>query len=129
MKWCIIAASCCFFVLGCATNGTGPSENDIGADGAKGDKGAKGDTGDPGKDFDDDTYREALAAAASLHIPTLDSDKKFGFGPGVGIYDDQFAFSLNGAARIDKTWQFGGSVGISTEGGEISGKAAIIGQW
>jgi len=30
MKACIIAASCCFFVFGCATNGIAPSANDIG---------------------------------------------------------------------------------------------------
>ena len=64
-----------------------------------------------------------------MTIPHVDPDKTFAFGPGIGISDSEIGLSVNGAVRFNETWQLGGSVGFSTDGGEVAGKAAIIGQW
>lgn len=110
-----------------------------GQDGAKGDKGDKGDKGEQGiagvdgkdgkdgKDFDPSEYQEGLATIGALHVPHVENN--FAASLSSGFYNDKTAIGIGAGVRFDKTWQFGGSLAVGTNGGDIAGKAALTGQW
>jgi hypothetical protein len=110
-----------------------------GPQGDKGDKGDKGDQGEQGvagkdgkdgrdgKDFNPEEYQEGLATVGALHIPHV--EKNFAASLSGGFYNDKTAVGIGAGVRFDQTWQFGGSLAIGTEGGDVAGKAALTGQW
>jgi hypothetical protein len=104
-----------------------------GEQGEKGDKGDKGDQGvagvdgRDGKDFDPEEYQEGLATIGALHIPHV--EKNVAASLIGGFHGDKTAVGIGAGVRFDQTWQFGGSVAIGTEGGDVAGKAALTGQW
>lgn len=108
------------------TGATGADGKD-GKDGKDGAKGDKGDRGVAGKDFNPDQLHEGLATASTLQIPHV--EKNFAASISGGFYNDKIAVGAGAAVRLDKTWQFGGSVAIGTDSGDIAGKAALTGQW
>lgn len=98
-----------------------------GKDGFDGKDGADGKDGRDGKDFDPSEYQEGLATIGALHIPHV--EKNFAASLTGGFYNDKTAVGIGAGIRFDQTWQFGGSLAIGTDGGDIAGKGALTGQW
>jgi hypothetical protein len=113
-----------------------------GAQGIQGEKGDKGDQGEQGvaglngkngqdgrdgKDFNPEEYQEGLATVGALHIPHV--EKNIAASLSGGLYNDKTAVGIGAGVRFDQTWQFGGSIAVGTEGGDVAGKAAVTGQW
>jgi len=70
---------------------------------------------------------EGLAMSSALHIPHV--EKSFAGSLTGGFHNDKSAIGLGAAAKINETFQFGGSVSFGTDSGDVAGKAALTGQW
>jgi hypothetical protein len=103
-----------------------------GSKGDKGDKGATGlaeATGTPGAVVNLDKYNANIAAVAALSIPHISENKHFAFSGGAADTMNAAAVSLNGAIRIDRTWQAGVGAAFSADGKATVVKGALTGEW
>jgi hypothetical protein len=111
------------------------SQGVAGVAGPKGDKGdtgadgLTGATGAPGAVVNLDTYNANLAAVAALSIPHVSENKRFAFSGGVANAENSTGLSLNGAVRIDRTWQAGVGASFSVDGKATVVKGTFTGEW
>jgi hypothetical protein len=111
------------------------SQGVAGVAGPKGDKGDKGATGltgatgAPGAVVNLDKYNANLAAVAAISIPHVSENKHFAFSGGVADTENSAAISINGAVRIDRTWQAGVGASFSADGKATVVKGTFTGEW
>ena len=64
---------------------------------------------------------------SALNVPHV--ERNFAASLSGGFYNDKTAIGGGAAVKIDETWQFGGSLAVGTNGGDVAGKAVVTGQW
>ena len=76
-----------------------------------------------------DKTNGGVAIAMAMGGLTMPDSKNFAINASFGFFQDQTAFAVQSAVRVDPNWIVNGAVGFATEGDQFGGRLGITGAW
>ena len=76
-----------------------------------------------------DKTNGGVAIAMAMGGLTMPDGKTFAINASFGFFEEQTAFAVQSAVRVDPNWTVNGAVGFATEGGQIGGRLGITAAW
>ncbi|NOT71232.1 MAG: hypothetical protein HOP09_08125 [Hyphomicrobium sp.] len=76
-----------------------------------------------------DKTNGGVAIAMALGGLTMPDNKTFAVYASFGFFEDQTAFAVQSAVRVDPNWTVNGGLGFATEGGQLGGRLGITAAW
>lgn len=76
-----------------------------------------------------DKTNGGVAIAMAMGGLTMPDNKTFAINASFGFFEDQTAFAVQSAVRVDPNWTLNGGLGFSTEGGQMGGRLGLTAAW
>ena len=76
-----------------------------------------------------DKTNGGVAIAMAMGGLTMPDNKNFAVNASFGFFQEQTAFAVQTAVRVDPNWVVNGALGFATEGGQIGGRLGLTAAW